>query len=184
MKDVIFASRKQKEELKNLLLEILREDPDHYGIVVDEWGFIGLEQLRLATRMLCNWATGEQIDQLITDESLFENYSDRIRARNGHRYFIRPQPEPVTSPSKLYHGLPQLLLSSVIKYGLKPLGTRYIYLAETADEAWYQGIKLNASPTIVMVLAQQAQQAGVQFYKSERDYLCENIPPRFISVKI
>ncbi len=184
MGESLFASRKQREELRDLLLRILREDPEQFGIKVDEWGFVSLEQLKLVVRTVSNWATPRQIEEVIGDGSHFERWQERVKAVSGHRYMIRPEPEEVIPPEILYHGLPQLMVSSVTKYGLKPLGRRFIFLAETVDEAWYQGGKVSPSPVIIAVSAKRAHQAGVKFFRSERDYLCQYIPAEYISLKI
>jgi putative RNA 2'-phosphotransferase len=184
MSETLFASRRHKEELCELTLQILRQDPEHWGITVDEWGFVNVDDLKLAVETTSNWAKSEQVEAVISNNPSFERWGDKIRARTGHQYPIRPEPEVVEPPATLYHGLPSLLVSSVTKFGLKPINGRFVFLALTVDEAWYQGNQHTTSPITIKILAGRAHQDGVKFYRSDRDYLCEYVPSEYISVKI
>jgi putative RNA 2'-phosphotransferase len=184
MSEPLFASRRHKEELCEIVLQILRKDPEHWGIAVDEWGFVHLEDLKLAVETASNWAKSEQVEAVISGNKSFELWQDKIRAKSGHQFPVRSEPEAVEPTAILYHGLPSLLVSSVTKFGLKPLSGRFVFLALTVDEAWYQGNKHTTSPITIAIMAGKAYQEGIKFYKSDRDYLCEYIPAEYISIRI
>ncbi|RLC41224.1 MAG: hypothetical protein DRH51_03675 [Candidatus Coatesbacteria bacterium] len=177
-------TRSEREKLKTMVLKILRDNPDKTGLSPDEWGFVAIDELISICEVKIPWARETWVVDLLKDPDFEILEGKYVRARDGHNYYVEPEPEVAEPPGVLYAVVPKIMLKTVLKSGLKTLKGRFTRLYQTVDEAWYFSMKGSGSDVIISIKSQKAYEKGVKFFLSQRCYNVRYIPPEYLSVKI
>jgi RNA:NAD 2'-phosphotransferase (TPT1/KptA family) len=177
-------TNKEKQQLTSLLEHMLRNDPAHYGLDVDEFGAAALQDVALAAAREIPWVlkehivgiAGEPHSDLMIEEELIQYYS-------GHLYPV-VHPQPVTPPRTLYLATNPMLVNTWLRNGAEPLLRRYLLLFASEDEAWHHATAVESvhSPTVFTVAALKASQSGTQFFVCDRTYYCKKIAAQFLKL--
>jgi putative RNA 2'-phosphotransferase len=162
----------------------LRHNPAHFGLDLDEAGWVSLEDLVIALRFhRYDWALlDEPLFQAVIDGSdRFEIRDSRIRATYGHSIELGKPPPVAAPPPMLFHGTTEDALDAIRREGLKPMRRRFVHLTSDPEYAM-QVANAKQSHTVVIVRAATANIAGRVFHcASSRVWLTEWIEPIFLA---
>jgi RNA:NAD 2'-phosphotransferase (TPT1/KptA family) len=175
---------KKKQQLTSLLEKMLRNDPAHYGLEVDEFGAVPLVDVALAAANEVPWVQQEHIEELAAEphsDLLIEN--GLIQFCSGHLYPVVKIKE-VSPPALLYLATNPMLVNTWLHNGAQPLIKRYLLLFASEDEAWHHAMAVESihSPTVITVEALKASRNGVIFFVAERTYYSKKIPAQYIKL--
>ncbi len=182
------ADQRRLIKLSKFLALILRHQPERFALALDEEGWTSFSEVLEILQGLPNfrWATREDVMEVVEEGSgdgkkRFEVKDGRIRATYGHSIDRRIQYEPVTPPDLLYHGTAPEVVEAILRQGLKPMERQYVHLSPDYGTAVRVGARHTADPVVITVLAAEAHQDGIEFYRPDEDvYLSLAIPPEFL----
>ena len=174
---------KENQQIYLLLKDMLQVDPHRFGLTVDDFGAVAIEDLALAASRQIPWITAEHIMEIsLAPHSDLIIEDDFVRFSAGYQFPVI-YPRPVVPPLKLFIAINPLLVNSWRLTGAKPLLKRFLRLFASEDESWHftTTVENITSPEIVFVAALKAHQAGIEFLQHERTYYCKFIPLQFLS---
>ena len=164
----------------------LRHDPGKYGLTLDEYGFVDLDEFLAAMNRVHHFdppLSEEKIREIIRTGSKrrFEIRNGKICALYGHSLpgiVTRKEAEP---PDVLYHGTARRFLPSIMEKGLLPMGRQYVHLSADIETALEVGRRRDREPAVLSVDTEAAREAGVIFYiGNEKVWLSGEIPPEYL----
>ncbi len=164
----------------------LRHAPDEYGIVLDDEGWVPVEELMTALRAHSRdfrRPVGEDLARMMaaSEKQRFEMRDGRIRALYGHSLPEKIAKEPAEPPEVLYHGTPPRSAEVILREGLQSMRRQYVHLSTDVPTARLVGGRRSQTPVILTVLAGEAHRAGVRFYQgNDSTWLADSVPPEFI----
>ncbi len=160
---------------------ILRHDPS--GLEISDEGWVGLDGLLEELHDRWSEIDRDDVEEIVDEDpkGRYEIKDDRIRARYGHSIDVDPTLEPV-SVETLYHGTTSESADKILKEGLKSKGRQKVHLSSSIEGARSVGKRRSSSPVILKIDVSGAKEEGVQIERaSDRVYVADEIPPRFIS---
>lgn len=169
--------------LSKTMSHILRHRPEKFDIILDPEGFTSIDDLLRAVRSQRPGLTKESLLEVVNrcDKGRFEVVEGDIRACYGHTVDGKIEYEQSCPPEKLYHGTARRFVNQIRHTGLKPMGRQYVHLTVRRDFAEIVGKRRDPKPVILEVIAVQAFESYVPFYKANEDfYLADFVPPSFI----
>jgi len=162
---------------------LLRHNPD--GLSMDEYGYVDLD--KLVRKIRERFQVDENFIRKIVENSerrRFEISGNKIRALYGHSIPISLELEEDTSKKVFYHGTTPEAALKILREGLKPMKRRWVHLSPTVKIAREIGYRRTRSPVILEIDAERARRDGFKFYKAtDKVYLCQAIPPKYIKRK-
>ncbi|HSH03501.1 MAG TPA: 3-dehydroquinate synthase [Anaerolineae bacterium] len=184
------GKRINHKHLSKKLSHILRHAPDHYGLTLEDGGWISIDKLLPALRRRRDWKHIELahiLDMMKhANKKRFEFADGRLRARYGHTFDIKIEHQPATPPPTLYHGTPPQVAQIILQEGLKPMKRQYVHLSTDIPTAHMVGSRRSDNPAILHIDSASAHAAGHTFYQASGDHddvwLSDAIPPEFITL--
>lgn len=173
------------ERFSRWMSYVLRHNPARYGLQPDRHGFVDLAAFFLIARRRYPGIDPEKLRMLIAHGGTgrFEITGRLLRARYGHSIPVDPAGEPVTPPPRLYHGTDAARVKACLAEGLKPSDRRLVHLSQSVEDALTIARRKSEQPAILRVLAEEAAQAGVTFFREQSVYLASDIPPQFLATE-
>jgi len=167
--------------ISKLLSLMLRHRPEEFGLNMDPYGFILLDEVIRAVQERYPEVVEEDIRTLVegSEQRRFEIGEKGIRALYGHSFFVEMDGEPMDPPEYLYMGCLSQDIRRFRTEGIMPVDRFYVHLSverETAEERSKQA----DGPCVVQILARRAQEKGVQFFSRGNVALTRGIPPEFV----
>lgn len=174
--------KQQRESLARFLAYVLGIRPDEFGLVPDEEGFIPLKELLMALSEEEGW---RHIRESHIQDLLRQPGQNNIEIREKS---IRLRPEIsslsfgprtlVIPPKILYCAIRRKTYSVVLDKGLMPTSRPWVTLALNQDLARRIGARRDPEPVLLTILAGQANDRGVSFFRpQELIYLVESLSP-------
>lgn len=163
----------------------LRHAPWKYELIMDDEGWVAIEDLLVALRRNPKWSQ-VQADDIIKmiDESgkkRHEVVANRIRAYYGHSTPTKILKTPIEPPEILYHGTTRQNLSKIMNEGLKSCTRQYVHLSQDTDTAYLVGKRRDDFPVLLIINARAANVEGVRFYfGNDKIWLSDDIPAAYI----
>lgn len=162
---------------------LLRHEPS--GMEVSDEGFADFGEL--LKRLQERWPDLNREDVVRVVErdpkGRYEIKGDKIRARYGHSINVDPTLENAQVDT-LYHGTTSEAASKILDQGLKSKGRQKVHLSTSIEEAVKVGKRRTDEPVILKIDVKGARKEGKRIERaSDRVYVAEDIPPRFISVE-
>lgn len=121
--------------MSKTLSYVLRHKPDSVGVVMDEKGWVDVEDLIDAILNL----TKPLLDEIVesNNKKRFEYSEDgtKIRARQGHTLDVDVELEQCVPPEVLFHGTAEKNASSIKTYGLHKAKRNHVHLSWDAGTA-------------------------------------------------
>ena len=173
-------------DLSRAVSHALRHEPWLYELELDDEGWVATESLLVALRrQRAEWASISERDLThmieVSSKRRHETTSGRIRALYGHSLAGKLKRTPAIPPSVLYHGTDRNVVSLVKTSGLLPMGRQYVHLSVDEATAVEVGRRKAKKPTIVRVLAANANTNGIRFYEgNEKVWLADHVPSEFV----
>ena len=171
-----------RSRISKLLSLILRHRPDEFGLNMDEYGFIPVDEVVEVVQERYDEATDEAVRDLVADASQhrFEIVDERIRALYGHSFFVEMDGEPVDPPAKLYMGTTASAGSRMEADGIRPVDRSYLHLSTNYESAESRS-RQSGTPCVAEILAKKAfEEAGIEFFARGEVVLTRQIPAEFV----
>ena len=160
---------------------LLRHDPQ--GLVIDEEGFVDLDELVSKVKGSFPSVDGWFLRRLVeeSERKRFEIVGNRIRALYGHSVPVYLRFEEDGRVEWLYHGTTSDAAGEVLEKGLQPMKRLWVHLSPTVDLASQVGKRRTSSPVILVVNCAEARRQGLKFYRaSDQVYLSKFVPAEYI----
>lgn len=156
-----------------------------YGLVLDDNGWVCIEDLLIAFRKKKKWSKVDAADLVkmieVFNKKRHEIVDDKIRALYGHSTDKIIKKEKNEPPDYLYHGTARRFLESIQKNGLTPMQRQYVHLSEDEETAYEVGERRDDKPVMLKVKARLAWAEGISFYMgNENIWLSDTIPSQYI----
>lgn len=163
----------------------LRHAPWEYGLVLDEEGWVAVNDLLTALRRDPKWSLVRYDDIImmieLSEKKRHEICENRIRAFYGHSIPEKITKPPIEPPETLYHGTARLNVNKIMSEGLKSGSRQYVHLSQDKDTAFQAGKRRDSNPTVLEIKAKSAYKDGIQFYYgNETVWLSDDIPSQYI----
>lgn len=165
----------------------LRHNPRKYGLKLDEYGFVELQEFLNAMNRMHHFQpklTEMKIREIMnsSDKERFEIKNGKICALYGHSIPGIIKRKQATPPDILYHGTAHRFLPSIMKEGLLPMGRQYVHLSTDIAMAESVGKRRDNRPVILKINAKQAAKDGIKFYVGNDEvWLCDHVPVKYLS---
>jgi putative RNA 2'-phosphotransferase len=175
---------KQLKHISKLLSLVLRHQPEHIGLTLNENGWANVSVLIEKIT-----ATGNNINftllQKVVDENdkkrfTFNDDKTMIRASQGHSIEVELDLKIVAPPDFLYHGTVAKYLTAIRSEGLKKMSRQHVHLSKDKETAIKVGSRRGA-PVILNVQAGVMHASGYTFYLSANEvWLTDEVPAKYI----
>jgi putative RNA 2'-phosphotransferase len=174
----------QTTRTSKFLSLVLRHQPEAAGLVLDEAGWVRVEDLLNGCVRAGRGITREELGIIVETNAKkrFEFSEDgrSIRACQGHSVKVDLQHEVQTPPVVLYHGTVRRHMESIRKEGLMKMGRHHVHLSATTDAAREVGAR-HGKAVVLTIRSGAMQEAGFVFYRSTNGvWLVERVPVEFI----
>ena len=176
-----------EKNLKNtskFLSLVLRHKPEEIGLMLDENGWVNVDELLEKVNAKGNSINIELLNEIVgtNDKKRFAFNDDKtkIRASQGHSIEINLNLQPSFPPDILYHGTATRFIESILKEGLTKQQRQHVHLSEKLETATAVGARHGKS-TVLFVNAKQMQEDGFMFYKSDNNvWLTDSVTVKYI----
>lgn len=163
---------------------VLRHKPESIGLVLDEAGWVDVNELIEKANVHGRCLTVALIQEIVrcNDKQRFSISEDgaRIRANQGHSINVDLGLQTKRPPKNLFHGTATRFMGSIRSKGLLPSGRHHVHLSENRDTAKQVGSR-HGVPVLLEVAANKMAQDGFVFYLSENGvWLTEKVPMKYI----
>ena len=161
---------------------MLRHRPDEFGLNMNDFGFIPLDEVVEAVQQRYDEVTIEDIEGLVgeSQQKRFEIADDAIRALYGHSFFVEMDGEPMEAPEFLYMGSTAAAARKMQKEGMRPVDRFYLHLSLTREVAESRSRQVG-TPCVVQVKAQEAWKQGeIEFFSRGEVVLSREIPSDYV----
>ena len=160
------------QSISKLLSYILRHNPSHVGITLDNHGWANVSDLIAGIRDTGRYTDMEMLEEIVrTDEKgrySFNEDKTLIRANQGHSIPVDVELKEVVPPDILYHGTATRFLDSIREQGIKPMSRLHVHLSSDMDTATKVG-RRHGSPVVLGINTKKMTEDGLKFYISEND---------------
>lgn len=181
----------QDENLSKIVSHALRHKPEEYNLKLSEDGWVTVDEL---VNGIKNYVDGYSslVSQDIIDvvskakKKRHQISNGRIRALHGHSLEIRADSKPLIPPVKLFHATALKYWTEIKNKGLNKMGRNYVHLSTNKQGAIEVAEKKYKNIALLQVDAANASADGFLFYSNDKDltWLCEHVPPKYISIVI
>jgi putative RNA 2'-phosphotransferase len=175
---------KETTRLSKLLSLVLRHDPAHLGLTLDEQGWVAVDVLLTQAEKRQIPLTRDALVHIVeTNAKQRFRLSDdqqRIRASQGHSVEVALGYAPSVPPAVLYHGTTGASLASIQAQGLQALSRQQVHLS--ADEATaYQVGSRHGRPVLLLIDAARMHADGLAFYRADNGvWLTDEVPACYL----
>ena len=171
-----------------MISHALRHEPAAYGLQLDAYGWVGLDELVHSLRSRPGYTELIQAD--VSDmvarasKKRVEIRDGDIRAIYGHSVPDRIERDAADPPVLLFHGTSPAAAEAIEREGLQPMQRQYVHLSADIETAQSVGARKAGQPVILRIDATSASAAGVAFYLGgEQTWLADAVPPPFIEFR-
>lgn len=178
---------RSRAALSRTMSHALRHAPTDYGLVLDDQGWVALDDLVAALRR-GGWPDLAAADVLDTvtaaTKQRHEIVDGRIRARHGHSVPGRVEVPAARPPGRLYHGTEERAVPLILADGLDRRGRQYVHLAGVRADAVAVARRRGRPYRVLTVDAAAAHEAGVVFRDVGNGiWLTDRVPPEFLDAE-
>jgi putative RNA 2'-phosphotransferase len=171
--------------LSKLLSYVLRHNPAHLNLQLDEQGWVSVNELLHQLNNHNEPVTFELLKEIVDTNSKkrfsFNEDFTRIRANQGHSLEIDLNYMPQQPPDLLYHGTAAKNLEAILQQGLNKISRHHVHLSADTSSALQVGSR-HGKPIVLIIRAMEMHQQGHVFYCSQNGvWLTDHVPPSFIS---
>ncbi|MFF0062976.1 RNA 2'-phosphotransferase [Streptomyces sp. NPDC005279] len=169
-------------KVSKYLSKHLRHQPERIGIVLDENGWVPVDELTRAAAEHGFRITRAELDHVVAvnDKQRFTIDGTRIRANQGHSVEVDLDLPPAEPPAHLYHGTVARSLDAIRDEGLRAMNRHHVHLSPDRETATRVGAR-RGRPVVLSVHAGAMHEAGHLFHVSANGvWLTEAVPPEFL----
>jgi putative RNA 2'-phosphotransferase len=173
------------KHISKLLSLVLRHEPEHIGLTLDEQGWTKVPELIEKVN-----TTGLPLDfatlQIIVDTNdkkrfAFNEDKTLIRANQGHSVEVNLQLLQQAPPAVLFHGTADKTLPLIQKNGLLKMNRHHVHLTAHEETAFKVGQR-HGKPVILSIQSLAMHEQQFVFYLSDNGvWLTDHVPVHFIT---
>lgn len=163
--------------LSKRMSRALRHDPGRVGLVLDDAGWVSVEDLCRALGV-----SGAEVEDVVRHGSKqrYELTGGHIRARYGHSLPGHVDLPPADPPPVLFHGTGSGAVDAILRDGLHAGGRQYVHLSPSEATAREVGAR-HGRPVVLRVDAAAAAADGAVFRRGTDDtWLTDDLDPRYL----
>ncbi len=167
-----------RSRISRLLSLMLRHKPDEFGLEVDVYGYVPLDQVIQGIHSRYPEMTEEELGELVGDpkQQRFEIKERGIRALYGHSFFIEIDGDPIIPvPDRFFMGTTRAASRHFATDGIGPGDRYYVHLSLDKETAASRSHEKNG-PLVVEILADKAAEQGISFFLRGEVVLTDEIP--------
>jgi putative RNA 2'-phosphotransferase len=166
---------------------VLRHRPDSVGLVLDDAGWVAVDELLAALAAHGMRLTRAELDHVVATNDKrrfeFDGSGTRIRASQGHSVPVALGHATVEPPAELFHGTVQRFLEAILREGLRPGNRHAVHLSPDVATARAVGAR-RGRPVVLRVDAAAMAADGWTFTRSANGvWLVEAVPPSYLAVR-
>ena len=174
-------SEKETTQRSKLLSLVLRHNPAHIGITLDEQGWVAVPELLAQLASHQHPLTMAELEYIVETNAKqrfrFNEDRSRIRASQGHSVEVELGYTPVAPPEVLYHGTAIQHQESILREGLRKMSRHQVHLSADVATARTVGQR-HGRLVLFEVAAGQLHRAGQPFYRADNGvWLTDEVPP-------
>jgi putative RNA 2'-phosphotransferase len=171
---------KRAVKVSKFLSLVLRHQPEAVGIVLDEGGWAGVDELIAACAARGRPFSRAELEHVVATNSkkrfAFSADGRRIRASQGHSIAVRLDLPAVPPPALLFHGTAAATLPLILREGLRPMSRQYVHLSADIETAVRVGAR-HGRPVVLEVDAGGMAATGHAFRVSANGvWLTDRVP--------
>jgi putative RNA 2'-phosphotransferase len=175
------VDEKNTVRTSKFLSRVLRHDPAAIGIVLDEGGWVGVDELIAASARTGRRFSRAELDHVVANNNKKRfAYSDdglRIRASQGHSVEVDLDLASAEPPPVLYHGTATATLPFVLREGLKPMSRQDVHLSADVETAVRVGSRHGRPVVLVVDAAALAAEGHIFRLSANGVWLTDRVPP-------
>ncbi|MEU0069032.1 RNA 2'-phosphotransferase [Streptomyces sp. NPDC006332] len=182
-------NKNEKERIERRTVKVskylskhLRHQPERIGLVLDEGGWVEIDEL-IAAATAHGFPFGrDELDHVVAanDKQRFAVDGTRIRASQGHSIDIDLGLAPAIPPPFLYHGTTNRPLDAIRREGLRPMNRHDVHLSPDRETATRVGAR-RGRPVVLSVDAGAMHRDGLAFQVSANGvWLTKAVPPQYL----
>ena len=175
---------KQLKHISKLLSLVLRHEPEHIGLTLDNEGWAAVPELIEKINQ-----QGIRLDfatlQVIVDTNdkkrfVFNDEKTCIRANQGHSIAVDLSLPVQIPPAVLFHGTAEKSITAIRQQGLQKASRHHVHLTAMEEIALQVGQR-HGKPVVLVIQALVMHEKGHAFYLSNNGvWLTDQVPPAFI----
>lgn len=146
--------QKRLVRISKFLSLVLRHRPEKIGLVLDEEGWVSVDELLEACRQASLPLSRAELEEVVAqnDKVRFSFSVDgtHIRANQGHSIEVNLGYEPIEPPAYLFHGTAKRFLASIQEKGLIKGNRHHVHLSPDTETARRVG-QQHGRPVILKV---------------------------------
>jgi putative RNA 2'-phosphotransferase len=179
--------RNELTTISKFLSYVLRHHPQSIGLVLDDAGWAGVDDLLAQAGTHGRRITRELLNEVVRSNDkqrfAFSDDGQRIRASQGHSLDVELGLQPAAPPPLLYHGTAQRFIESIMQSGLDKRNRHHVHL--TADVVLAMAVgQRYGSPVLLEVDAGRMHGDGQVFYRSANGvWLVDHVAPHYLKVR-
>jgi len=178
---------KEASSLSKFLSLVLRHEPQRIGLVLDQAGWVGIDDLLQKSEAAGKPLSREQLQQIVdsSDKQRFAISADgqRIRANQGHSVDVDLGLAPALPPPHLFHGTATRFLDAILRDGLQRRERHHVHLSARQDTAAAVGER-HGQLALLEVDAAAMQADGHRFFCSANGvWLTDAVPARYLTLR-
>lgn len=164
---------------------VLRHNPGEIGTVLDEAGWVAVDDLLEAMRRHGHSLTFFELQRIVetSDKQRFAFSEDQrqIRANQGHSVAVDLGYAPAVPPAVLFHGTAERFLASIRRDGLVKGKRHHVHLSETVQTASAVGVR-HGRLALLEVAARRMHADGISFFRTPNNvWLVDHVPPAYLT---
>ena len=176
----------EHKTISKQLSYVLRHRPDTIGVVLEDGGWVLVDDLLRALERNGKAISLQTLQQVVaeSDKQRYEFSDDalRIRARQGHSADVDLGYPPAVPPDLLYHGTATKNMTSILQQGLLKGRRHHVHLS-TNKETMLQVAMRHGVPVLLEIDAARMSADGHLFYVTGNQvWLTDHVPPRYLTV--
>lgn len=155
-----------RRRISKLLSLILRHRPDEFGLNMDEYGFIPLDEVVESVQQRYDAVAEDDVRDLIgtSRQHRFEIVGDKVRALYGHSFFVKMDGEPMEAPEHLFLCVDVEQGKRMKAEGIRSEDRFYLHLSPTREVAESRAGSVDAPCVVEVRAAAAAAEADVKFW--------------------
>lgn len=172
----------ERTRISKRLALVLRHDPGSVGLVLDDAGWVAVDDLLAALAAHGAPVSRAELDEVVgtSEKQRYAIAGDRIRANQGHSVPVALDLPAAQPPPVLFHGTVERFLPAIRREGLRPGARHDVHLSADAATARAVGAR-RGEPVVLAVDAAAMAAAGHGFRVSANGvWLTPLVPPGFL----
>lgn len=171
-------------KVSKYLARHLRHAPDRIGLVLDDAGWVDVEDLLAACRAHGFRLTRAELDEVVRRNDkrryAYDPTRRRIRASQGHSVPVDLGLPPAAPPPLLFHGTTTASLPAILADGLRPMRRLAVHLSPDVVTAERVGRRHGRPAVLAVDAAAMARDGHVFTLSANGVWLADAVPASYL----